>query len=75
MDTATQMRSKGGKARAEQLDKDALAEIGRKGGKARAASLGPKACSEAARRAVKVRWKKHRAKLAALKSRKRKAAA
>ena len=65
MDSATRMRSNGGKARAK-LSKDVLSAIGRKGGEARAAAMSPKARREAARRAVTVRWDRVRAVTAAL---------
>lgn len=73
MDSATRMRSNGGKARAK-LDKALLSDIGRKGGKARAANMNAKQRSKAARRAVTIRWDRVRtARVAtALKSEKRK---
>jgi general stress protein YciG len=61
MDTATRMRSNGGKARAK-LDKAVLSAIGRKGGKARAAAMSPDERRESARKAVNVRWKRVRDK-------------
>jgi len=64
MDSATKMRSNGGKARAK-LDKAVLSEIGRKGGKARAAAMSAKDRTKAARRAVAVRWARVRAAAAA----------
>ena len=60
MDTATKMRSNGGKARAK-LDKAVLSAIGRKGGKARAKNMKPADRSTAARKAVSVRWDRVRA--------------
>jgi len=65
MDSATQMRSNGGNARAK-LSPEILSEIGRKGGKARAASMSGPALSEAARLAVTARWDRVRAERAAL---------
>lgn len=60
MDSATRMRSNGGKARAK-LSPDILSAIGRKGGEARAAAMSAEARSAAARRAVNARWKRVRA--------------
>lgn len=60
MDSATRMRSNGGKARAK-LSPEILSAIGRKGGQARAAVMSASARSKAARRAVKIRWARVRA--------------
>jgi hypothetical protein len=67
MDSATRMRSNGGKARAK-LSKDVLSAIGRKGGEARAAAMSPKDRRDAARWAVIVRWDRVRAARTALAS-------
>lgn len=65
MDSATRMRSNGGKARAK-LAKEVLSAIGRKGGEARAAAMSAKDRQIAARRAVTVRWDRVRAASTAL---------
>lgn len=59
MDSATKMRSKGGKARAK-LAKDVLVAIARKGGEARAVALNADQRSAAARKAVNARWDRYR---------------
>jgi len=74
MDSATRMRSNGGKARKVSLTKTERSAIASKGGKARAAGMSDAARSKAARRAVKIRWARVRAACtaAALKQAKRK---
>ena len=73
MDSATRMRSNGGKARGK-LAKEILSAIGRKGGEARAKAMSDTQRSKAARRAVKIRWARVRAarEASALKLAKRK---
>lgn len=57
MDTATVMRSNGGKARAKKLSKARRIEIARSGGKARAANLTAAKRKQIARKAGRAKGK------------------